>query len=391
MFDDRRFEIPELEELRGSLLTAAEARRPAATPRRRRQVVALAVVGIAVLLAALAMLLSSDPLGKKIGVEEALGDIAARIELLPETPADEYVHTTYTVSNVEMFEAGYDRMMQPFGDFTAIARLRYEIWLSREKQGVGRGHFLPPEYPTEKDRATGERVLAAGEKWMELMKTPEGRREYAPIAKRYNEWVMPRMSSGDPRFMFSDPVSQLAQEDEHSTVTPDGKYHVGAITLTQKEVDEFPRDPRAAYDEVHRQMANASKRQAAAGMGIDVEPADYLTWTALTQGAGSFNDTLPADLRATFVAALQFLPGIKALGRETDSTGRPGDVFEWESAGQNNRIVFDARTAIPLETSSTLTDPEKAPNPQWRKLEKGTLMSRWLLEETNSVASAPKR
>jgi hypothetical protein len=339
---------------------------------------ALALAASVAAIAAAVVLLSSNPFGKTIGVQEALGSVAARIALVPNTPADEYTHSTYINETVKQFEPGYDRFMQPYGKFTAISRLRFEFWLSRKRDGITRGDFLAPRFPSDADRKTWERVYTAEQKWKSLTKTMAGRKQYAPLSKRYLKYVMSKMNTNP----FFDPVSELAQEPERGWINPDLKYHVGYLSLTQRQVDAFPREPRATYDKV-KQIATASGR----GDG----GVNDRIWRTLTEGAGSFDDTLPSDLRAAFVSALQYLPGIKALGRETDSTGRAGEAFEWESNGQNNRVVFDARTAVPIELVSTLTDPEESLNKSYRDLPKGTVVGRWLLEQTETTRTAPPR
>lgn len=373
MFDDRNVEIPELEQLRAALVDSALARRQ---PPRRTRSVAISLAALVFVVAA--VLLVSKPFGEKVGVQEALGGIAARIALVSDTPARAYTHSTFETENVVIVQPGFDRFMQPFAKFAAVSRLRFEFWLSRTRKGITRGHYLPPRFPSASDRATWNRVLAAHKKWQRLARTSEGRREYASTGKKYMDWAMKQMTITP----FFDPLSAVKQSDEHGSITPDGKYHVGYITLTQREVDAFPREPRATYNRVRKLVTPQRNRDG----GIDNH-----VWSTLTQGAGSFNDTLPSDLRAAFVAALQYLPGIEALGRETDSTGRPGDAFEWQFNGSINRIVFDARTAVPVELTSTLTEPEKAIPKVNRDLPKGTVTGRWLLRQTETTRSAPDR
>ena len=148
MFDDRNVEIPELEQLRAALVDSALARRQ---PPRRTRSVAISLAALVFVVAA--VLLVSKPFGEKVGVQEALGGIAARIALVSDTPARAYTHSTFETENVVIVQPGFDRVMQPFAKFAAVSRLRFEFWLSRTRKGITRGHYLPPRFPSASDRA----------------------------------------------------------------------------------------------------------------------------------------------------------------------------------------------------------------------------------------------
>lgn len=119
-------------------------------------------------------------------------------------------------------------------------------------------------------------------------------------------------------------------------------------------------------------------------------PADELSWQVLTSGAGFFNDVLPADLRAAFVRALEFVPGVSVIGEVKDSKGRNAVAFSKEWGGVTSSVAFDAESAVLIEQVSTLSDPSEVLNSDWSKLPLGTITSRSTLEEIRTVAEIPE-
>jgi hypothetical protein len=53
---------------------------------------------------------------------------------------------------------------------------------------------------------------------------------------------------------------------------------------------------------------------------------------------------IPDDLRAAFLRAAAFIPGIKLVSRERDVAGRHGVAVAFDYAGYRDALVFDRKT-----------------------------------------------
>lgn len=235
MFDDKSFEIREMQMLRQSLSDAASRQEAGLEPRRKTRLV-LAFAGVIVLPGA--ALLAADPFNSKPGLDQALAEIAAKIELAPDAPPDKFTYSRSRLENLEVIPDGVDRLGRKFeGGFPVWKSRVGEVWTSRTKQGATyfRGHELTF---AEEDRAVGERIVAASEQANEMAKTPEGRREWRRLTAPYLGKMVQHPEFGEMPFMFTDLQTQAV---EHGKLNPDGDFHLANMTLTQKELDAFPR------------------------------------------------------------------------------------------------------------------------------------------------------
>lgn len=387
MFDDKRFEIPEMHELRRALSEAAGRERVVRASRRGLRAAAALACSVGLLGAAL---LAADPFNDKPGLDQALAEIAAKIELAPDAPRNEFTYSRITLENLEVVPDGIDRLGRRFeGGFPVWKARTGEIWVSRTKQGATYFRGAELKFANDRDRATGERIIWASKEADEMAKTPRGRRELRKLQAPFLPRMMEGESGGRP-FFFAD---LRTQEVERGTINPDGDFHWGPMRLTQREVEEFSRDPQAAYEKVAVEMekqADEARDVSTPENAPYLMPADELTWQALTSGAGFFNDPPPADLRATFVRALRFVPGVKVMGEVKDSKGRNAVAFSKEWGGVTSSVAFDAESAVLIEQVSTLSDPSEVLNSDWSKLPLGTITSRSTLEEIRTVAEIPE-
>lgn len=394
MSDDRNFRIPEMEYLRESL-TRAAAGRVAPVPRRsRRRGLALALAGAVAVIAG--ALLAANPYGQKIGLDEALAKVAAKIQLSDDAPADQFTYTSVSIENAEFVASGVDRLGQEVdADFYVFKQRKGKTWVSREKQGATHFHESEPRFLNDSDRAVGLQIIAASKRADEMAETPEGRRELRRLRKPHltgRPVLHPQF--GEMPFFF---IEIQQRQDEHGKLNPDGDFHLGPMTLTSSEVEEFPRTPRAAFDRVHDHMLRAEERmRGGAQAAIDdvfIPDADQMTFDALTSGAGFFTDVLPADLRATFVRALSFVPGVDVVGEVKDSRGRDGIAFERQMGDLVKCVIFDAQTSVVIELYDTFVgqpnDDAGTHRSYFRDLPKSTVVKRMVLEEARTVNEIP--
>ncbi len=132
------------------------------------------------------------------------------------------------------------------------------------------------------------------------------------------------------------------------SVTPRGTYRLGPLRLTRQQLVDFPTDPGDIYARLRSRVPDRGRSPA------------FAVFTAL--GAALRESPAPAELRAGLYRAIALVPGVKLVGRVTDSAGRQGTAVALAvGRGVRRELVFDARTSELLAEREVLVDPGAVP------------------------------
>jgi hypothetical protein len=138
-------------------------------------------------------------------------------------------------------------------------------------------------------------------------------------------------------------AARLHRTPSPQRLDPSGRYRLGGLALTRRQLLTFPTDPTAIV---------ARFRAARAGT----------TTASLFDQLGDALRESPAPpaVRAGLYQALATLPGVRLVGATRDPRGRRGVAVGFMSGGVRDDLVIDPRTAEMLAERSTLVDPAAA-------------------------------
>jgi hypothetical protein len=120
-----------------------------------------------------------------------------------------------------------------------------------------------------------------------------------------------------------------------------GKYLLGNIELTRRQLLSFPTQPRVLYARLY----------AAGGSAKEV-------FTEITDTLRGY--PVPARLQAALYRALAIVPGVRYLGTAVERGGRAGTVVGVIQQGVAHELVIDPRTGEMIGERIVLVDATAA-------------------------------
>ena len=366
------------------------ANTPIALPRRRpRRMMVASFAAAASVAIALLLVFSFTKGNTNLGAQEALGDVAHKIDVAPAPRPDQFQYTKSRATGYGLIEGGLDELARPYKSFISSQPIDTEWWISSTREGRGRFRSGEPTFPTKLDEEIGSKYFDSFAQREALSSTRKDRAQLREINRKLIAYDRAHATSGR--------IAMGGTEWENATFDPRGQVSFGGELLTPEQLASYPRDPKAMYDRMRlaaEKEAALSQQQVkamqAAGDTRNPPPPDideYL-WNTLTSAG---NDVpIPTDLRSARVRALAYLPGVTADGTGTDSLGRKGDRFVWNNNGVRYELLFDEKNASLLSSKTTLTDPTKLWPEELGRLPVGFVMSEYQLIEQATVDQLPK-
>lgn len=398
---NQNFEMPRVIALLGDQLDLAyeradQAERFAAppsagsrSPRRRRL-----VLGIAAMLAVVGALVAFG-IGRgdrTIGLNEALGDVAQRIDVVPDPKPSQFEFTRSTSSYSSLEQDGIDYRGNLFKTFIFMRPHEQSSWLSSTRQGRMISNAGKPTFPSAQDERWGKQYFDALDHYEAAEKTREGRIENAKVREKVLAWNHKHVHGLDG---FGFPEAEGVMNT--NVMPPEGTF-VGNELLSEKQLAAYPRDPALIYARirkgVEKQVARDEKRMTRMpardreAMSTN-DDADEEIWQMLagTNPWGKY--PMPADLRAGFVRALAYLPGVQYAGEAKDGLGRSGDRFTWDYKGKRYDVIYDRDTSVVLSAKETVADPARLAAPIHRHLPVGAVLSEYQMIEQRTLDELP--
>jgi hypothetical protein len=111
-----------------------------------------------------------------------------------------------------------------------------------------------------------------------------------------------------------------------------GPFYFADQPMSYADLLGLPRDAEALYGRIR-----SAAVECECGPSVDRE-------SFVIVGDMLRDNPIPDDLRAAFLRAAAFIPGIQLVARERDVAGRPGIAVAHDHARHRHALVFDARS-----------------------------------------------
>ncbi|MBI5309594.1 MAG: hypothetical protein HZB14_00995 [Actinobacteria bacterium] len=294
--------------------------------------------------------------------KQALADVAKATLELPEPRPRQFVYSRMKYTFGAGAGGGRDLDGKRIGDSRSLVDGESESWSSRRLCGLTISRVLARRFPTDRDRENAERMDAVARHYYEESARKRAARGQKPL---------------DSPLDWNQPGSEIVMQ-----LPPAGKPKVliGGERLTARQLRRYTTDPEAIYRRVHR--ATSGRRSGYAGGGALGE------WGAIMAALSITSVDLPPALRAGFVNALAYVPGVRSLGRETDPEGRAGIGFELVSRGVRNHVIFEAKSGVQVYDEQQIVSRSGLKHSLGWPI--GSVTHRQLLLE-RSIADAPPK
>jgi hypothetical protein len=363
---------------------------PAARPTRSRwRGFALVFAAIAATALVVMLIVSIGGRGSKIGVQDALAEVAHRLKIAPHPKPSQFEYTRTRAISMAFIDGGIDQMGRLYKSFLYIAPFETEWAISTTRDGRGRMRGGKISYPTPADQRNGTQYFDASKEHDRLYETAAGRKRLRAINHRVMTYNKAHKVSG---------IAGVAGTAwTPASFSSRGRVSFAGESLTPAQLAKYPRDPKAMYERISRNDLKQRKHverllaehasQKERDNYFALQPTvDEEVWTALTDP--SWN-AIPEDLLAARILALGYLPGLEAAGEGTDAFGRSGPRFIWTSRGLRNEIVYDEQTGVQIMSQSQIVDPAVLNQKEFRTLPKGTTINQFQLVDQKTLDSMP--
>lgn len=340
--------LPVLDELHDKLVSSFESVEAESARRPLRRFAIGGAVAAAVACTIIAFVALTGRSAGPLGVQEALGIVAAAALEADQPTTDQFVYERTTNRYAQTFGGGPVGLSATrVGAFSALFESVDDEWSNPFSCSyVQTVAASGPDYPTERDKArAAEWKKAAGTRGASMPIHPE---------------IEGTIIGYPPQSSQARPIT------------------IGGERLTPTELAAYPTDPKEIYSRIEGSLR---------GKRGSLSTATHV-WNALALAPSNYGPArqLPPALRSGIVLALGEIPGVEVVGENTMPSGERAITFAREESGLRYELTLAKATGVKLESKVTITAPQQGEMSGWPV---GTVVQRQVVQERRLVDDVP--